>query len=860
MPSTPQPSTQRQPPKRQDLPIDALLPALADAVRDRPAVVLRASTGAGKTTRVPPALLPLVAGQIVLLEPRRVAARAAARRIAFELGVELGREVGYQVRFDRVAGAATRILVVTEGILVQMLQRDPFLEGIGAVILDEFHERHLTSDLSLAMTRKVQREARPDLKLVVMSATLDPAPLVAFLDGDAAVLDSPGRQYPVAIHYLERADARGLPTQVKAAILEALASGPGDLLVFLPGVGEIHRCQEALEGVAREQGLRLLPLYGELPAEQQDAVLLPGNKRKIVLATNVAESSLTIDGVRLVIDSGQARFLRYDPAYGLDRLELGRISRASAEQRAGRAGRQAPGHCWRLWTEVEQRTLPERDVPEIQRLDLASTALELLAWGESDVRAFAFFERPDRAALDRALALLDDLGAREGGHLTPLGRRLAQLPLHPRLARLLLAGHTLGELDGAALIAAMLSERDVVFRPVGQRPVVAAATIPSDLFDRLEAVRQFGRSGYAETALGPVDGGRARNALRVGRQLADIAVRRLGPEPAPDGAADEAEALSRALLAAWPDRVARRRERHGRRAVMVGGRGVRLAEMSGVHEAELFLAIEIDGGAAGERSEALVRQASAIEAAWLDPAQIEHVVEVYFDAGRERVAGRKVVRYRDLALSETELAPSAAEASRVLAEAAAERLEQALALDDPAVVAFLARIRSLAGWMPELELPLFEPDEIRALLPALAAGRRSFADLRKAPLLEQLESLLDYREREALARYAPARLEVPSGSQMPLLYEPGRNPVLAVRIQEVFGLAETPRVAGGRVPVVLHLLAPNYRPQQVTQDLASFWRTTYPLVRKELAGRYPKHAWPTDPLTAPPQRKGKSTR
>lgn len=848
------------------LPIDPLLPRIAAAVGERSCVVLRADTGAGKTSRVPPSLLPVVAGQIVMLEPRRVAARAAARRIAQENGWELGREVGYQVRFERRAGKDTRILVVTEGILVQMLQQDPFLDGVGCVIFDEQHERHLTTDLSLAMARKVQLEARPDLRLLVMSATLDPAQLLAFLGEATAVIDAPGRLFPVEVEYLERPDSRGLPTLVKTAVTRLLDATPGDLLVFLPGVGEIQRCREFLEPLAASRDLRLLPLYGELPPEQQDAALLPGSRRKVVLATNVAESSVTIDGVTAVVDSGQARYLRYDPGLGLDRLELGRISRASAEQRKGRAGRQAPGRCLRLWTEIEQRGLAERDVPEIRRVDLAGTALELLAWGERDLRAFPFFEKPEPVALDRALELLADLGAVAGGALTPLGRILSRLPLHPRLGRLIVEGRRRGDPSGdlgrrACMLAALLSERDIVFRPTAARPVVAAASTPSDLLDRLEALETFARRGYAESVLGPIDGGRARGVLRVGQQLHDIAEKRLAELPAGRlenqlGEADQSTALRRCVLAAYPDRVARRREPGGRRVVLVGGRGAKLAEMSSVHAGDLLLAVELDGGAGGERSEALIRQASSIEAEWLEGKTTR--TEAVFDAARERVVGQRRTFYRDLVLTESEVTPSAEDAAAKLAEAAAGNLAKALPLDSDEVQGWLARVRSLAGWMPELGLPAFGDDELREILPELASGRRSFADLRKAPLLETLAARLPWRLRQEIDRLAPARLEVPSGSHIRLDYEPGKSPVLAARIQELFGLAETPRIAAGRVPVLLHLLAPNYRPQQVTQDLASFWKNTYPEVRKELAHRYPKHSWPLDPWTATPQRKGPS--
>ncbi|HEY3571394.1 MAG TPA: ATP-dependent helicase HrpB [Thermoanaerobaculia bacterium] len=830
------------------LPIDEVLPALITALREGPAAVLIAPTGAGKTTRVPPALLAAGLGdgkKVVMLEPRRIAARAAARRMAEEGGWTLGREVGYQVRFERKAGPETKILVVTEGILVQRLQADPFLEDVGALIFDELHERNLQTDLSLAMARRVQRDARPDLKLLAMSATLDPGPVAAFL-GDCSVIESRGRLHPVDVLYMDRPDDRALPGQIGAGVRRVLDATPGDVLVFLPGVGEIQRSAEALASLAAERDLAVLPLYGDLPAERQDEVLRPLARRKVVLATNVAETSITIDGVTAVVDSGLVRRLRFDPATGLDRLELGKVSRASADQRAGRAGRQAPGICLRLWPAWEHPALPERETPEIARVDLAGPALQLLAWGEPDLAAFDWLEPPDSAALAAATLLLRQLGAIDDHGVTSLGRTMARLPVHPRLARLLAEGHRLGRAEEAALLAALLSERDPF--PRGARGAGPRRASRSDLLDRLDALEAFERRQAWEADL---NAGAARFVLRARDQLVEMARRELQGKG--EGEAGD-EPLLRALLAAYPDRVARRREPRSPRGVMVGGRGVRLAEESAVLEAPLFVCVDLDAGRSGPLSEALVRKASEVEPEWLPG--LRTAVELEFDEARERVAAWKRTRYEDLILSETEVPPpDAAETARVLAEAASGRLARALPLDDPEVASFLARVRSLGGWMPELDLPRFGEEEIRALLPALAAGRKSFAELRRAPLLDVLQGALSYEQREAVRREAPERLAVPSGNQIRLAYEPGRPPVLAARIQEMFGLAETPRVAAGRVPVLLHLLAPNGRPQQVTHDLRSFWETTYPQVRKELAGRYPKHSWPQDPWNAVPQRR-----
>jgi ATP-dependent helicase HrpB len=780
-----------------------------------------------------------------MLEPRRIAARAAARRMAAENGWTLGREVGYQVRFDRQASAETKILVVTEGILVQMLQQDPFLEEIGAVIFDEFHERTLQTDLSLAMARRVQRDARPDLRLVAMSATLDPGPVAAFL-GDCPAIESRGRLYPIEVHYLERPDERPLTTQIAAGVRRVLDATAGDVLVFLPGVGEIQRAAEALDGLAAKRELAILPLYGDLPPERQDEVLRPLDRRKVVLATNVAETSITIDGVSAVVDSGLVRRLRFDPATGLDRLELGRVSRASAEQRAGRAGRQAPGICLRLWPAYEHATLPERESPEIARVDVAGPALQLLAWGETDLAAFAWFEAPAPETLAAALVLLRRLEAVDDHGVTSLGETLARLPVHPRLARLLIAGHGAGRTREAALLAALLGERDPFPRGPsrGSGPRRASR---SDLLDRLDAL---------ESPAGErLNAGVARFLLKARDQLAEIVQREIGGGER-KGSEKGDDPLLRAVLAAYPDRVARRREPGSPRGVMVGGRGVCLAEESAVLDAELFVCVDLDAGRSGPFLEALVRKASAAEPEWLPAERLSTAIDLEFDERRERVAAWKRTRYEDLIIDEAEIPPpDAATTEELLVRAAADRLERALSLSDPEVASFLSRVRSLADWMPELGLPRFTADELRALLPTLAAGRKSFAELRRAPLLEVLQGTLSYAQLEAVRRDAPERLEVPSGSRVKLVYEPGRPPVLAARIQELFGLAETPRVAAGRVAVLLHLLAPNGRPQQVTHDLRSFWENTYPQVRKELQGRYPKHSWPADPWNARPERR-----
>lgn len=899
----------------QPLPIDGVLPQVVDALRSSSCVVLRAPTGAGKTTRVPPALLDAgIAGakQVVMLEPRRIAARAAARRMAQERRVELGGEVGFHVRFDRVASARTRILVVTEGLLVRMLQDDPFLERVGVLVFDEFHERNLDTDLALALARKVQLEARPDLKLVVMSATIATKRVAEWLGG-ASVVESEGRLHPVTIEHLRREDDRPVPVQVVAGVQRVLGSTRGDVLAFLPGVGEIKRTSDELAGFAQKNGLALHELYGDLPMEEQDAVLRRGAKRKIVLATNVAETSVTIDGVTAVVDSGLARVLRFDPGVGLDRLELERISRASADQRAGRAGRTEPGVALRLWTAATQRSLDEDTDPEIRRVDLAGPVLQLLSFGERDVRAFPWFEAPAEAALEQALELLARLGALDPRGLTDVGRALARVPSHPRIARLLLEGARRDCASWCAVAGALLSERDPFLR-APRRGVLQAGRgankhhSDSDLLDRVVALEDFEQHGARSSLVGELNASAARFVLRAADQLARESERAFGRgarstgasaspspgrveaaegpnrdvrpikagnhedptrsnddtrrEPGPiELSATAEEDFLRCVLAAWPDRVARRRAEGDRRAVMLGGRGVRLADESAVMDHELFVCAELDGGRRGERAEATVRLASAIEREWLARDRVRVADAVAFDKEKERVFAVRRTYFEDLVLEE---APTGqiddAAAGEALAEAAGTDLARLIPLSDAKLANFLARVRSLASWMPDAELPRFDDAWLRAHLGELLYGCKSFDDARRRNWIELLKQQLDWKEQQLLDKEAPERMQVPSGSWITLDYAEGRAPALAVRIQEVFGLADTPRIAGGRVKVVLHLLAPNYRPQQVTEDLASFWNGAYQDVRKELRARYPKHAWPDDPWNAPAVRKGPSRR
>jgi ATP-dependent helicase HrpB len=772
--------------------------------------------------------------------------------MAFERGGRLGDEVGYQVRFDRCLGPHTRIQVVTEGILLRMLQHDPFLESVAVVVFDEFHERSLNSDLALAMVRRVRDTVRPELRLVVMSATLDPEPVAQYL-GDCPTVESSGRLHPVEISYVEDRENRTIADRAAEGTRRILDLTDGDVLIFLPGVGEIRQTARRLEALAAEGNLAVMPLYGDLPAEKQDEVLAPIDRRKVVLATNVAETSITIEGITGVVDTGVARSLVFDPHVGLDRLQLVQISQASADQRAGRAGRTRPGVCLRLWPERTHRHRRSHDEPEIRRLDLANPVLQLRAWGEMDLKGFPWFEPPSAAAIEQAETLLRRLDALDArGNVTELGQAMARLPVSPRLGRMLLEGRRLGQAKTVALAAALLSERDPFPRAEGDASVrrPSPASSDSDVLDRLAALEAFERSGRLDTPLGRIHRSAARFVLHVRDQLLREMQQASATQPSEEATA--AEAVLRALLAAFPDRLARRTSPGSRFGRMVGGRGVRLAASSAVRDAPLFLAVEVDRGT----SEALVWKASAVKRDWLPAEHLSLRTEVEFDTDARRVVARRRVYWEDVLLEETpEGLPDSEDVARILAAAAAESLDAVFPWDDPATVDYVNRVRCLAQWMPELGLPNLDEQGLRALLPTISQGCRSFEELRRAPWLGVIRGLLTPEQWQAVEREAPARLQVPSGNSIKLHYQAGKPPVLAVRIQEVFGLLETPRVARGRVAVLLHLLAPNMRPQQVTDDLASFWKTTYHQVRKDLRRRYPKHAWPEDPYRATAERR-----
>ncbi|MDP1570931.1 MAG: ATP-dependent helicase C-terminal domain-containing protein, partial [Vicinamibacterales bacterium] len=724
-------------------------------------------------------------GPVLLLQPRRVAARAIARRIAGERGWTLGQEVGWQVRFERRFTADTRLLVVTEGILTARLQQDPLLEGFHTIILDEFHERSLHADLGLALARQAWL-ARDDLRIVVMSATLDTAQVSAFLGG-CPVIAVPGAPHPVTIDYA--------PGESVAAAVGVLAGeGRSQILCFLPGAREIARAAADLAPMAHAQGIEVAILHGGLDSDAQDAVLRPADHRRVTLATNIAETSLTVPGVSLVIDTGLHKVARYDADRGVDTLTTERVPMDAADQRAGRAGRLGPGRVRRLW-DARDRLRPHRE-PEIARVDLAGPVLEILAWG-ANPRTFDWFDAPAPDRIDAALALLARLGAIDNEaapSITALGRRIARLPLHPRLGRLLLAADGAQE---AALACALLSEAGRV-DPRG-------VSTSCDLLPLIDTPSRL--PGHVQQTARAL----AHSARETGRTLAD---------------GDGDTRLRRAILAAFPDRLARRREPGGDLVTLASGHGGRLARESGVRDGEFLVALDVRGGRRDGHSEALVTLASRVEREWLVPTS--RVVEHRFDAEAGVVKAARLDRIDAFVVSEHNVAPDPVEAARLLAEAWKTRTPDARS------AVLLARLR-FAGLPVDL-------DDL--LITAASSVRR----------LDQIDlsAALPYAVMQELDRRAPAMLPVPSGRSTPLTYHEDGIVSASVKLQELFGLAETPRIGPGRVPVVFHLLAPNGRPVQTTQDLKSFWARTYPEVRRELRGRYPKHPWPEDPWTATP--------
>jgi ATP-dependent helicase HrpB len=860
-------------------------------------LILSAPTGSGKSTQVPQMLLKhglLENGQVVILQPRRIAARLLAARVAQELGVKLGDEVGYQIRFENVTSAKTKIRFVTEGVLLRQLIDDPQLRGVAAILFDEFHERHLYGDITLARALDLQEQSRPDLKLAVMSATLNAGELENYLSSkseignrkseiNCSVLSSAGRTFPVEIEYLPHRLGLNAPPVWEIAAEQfsryVNSGGDGDVLVFMPGGFEISQTIEAIRHTSEAKGYLILPLHGELQPREQDAAVARYDQPKVVVATNVAETSITIDGVRCVIDSGLARVARYDANRGINTLLIEKISQANADQRTGRAGRTAPGKCIRLWSRAEHDERAPHELPEIRRLDLAEVVLTLKAAGVDDLRKFRWLDKPDEISLTHAEELLEDLGAisrtgilpvsnqnkitaqaeqKNGDRLeacptqiTAIGRKMLAFPLHPRYARMLLAAQDFGCVHQACLVAALTQGRDLLIRNPGRD----AESTREDLFGdkassdfwilmrawnyaaknqfRLDVCRKLGIHAVTARQVGPL----LEQFLRIAKDEGlDTQAREIKDEN-----------LQKCILIGFSDRVARRLDEGTLRCELVHNRRGVLARESVVQHSPLFVAAEIREVETRDKEvNTILSLATAIETDWLRelfPDDLKSDLHVQFDAREKRVLAAELLRFRGLALAAKRIDPPPADAAaRLLAD---EILAGRLLLPnwDHSVEQWLARLDLLCAHCPELQLPNISDDDKKAIIEQLCHGAVSYKDIKEREVKSVVMSWLSQSQRELLDKHAPERLSLPNGRTPKVNYERGKSPFISLRIQELYDVNQTPRVALGKIPVTVHILTPGMKPIQVTQDLANFWREHYPKIKSELARKYPKHFW-----------------
>lgn len=880
------------PPGLSSLPIDPLLAEIVDKLRTQPNLVIAAPPGAGKTTRVPLALLSAIPdGEIVVLEPRRIAAQLSALRVAEQLGESLGQTVGVQLRFESIVSAATRLRFVTEGVLLRQLAADPQLSSVRLVIFDEFHERHYQTDLLLALLLRLQQTSRPDLQLCVMSATLHTTKVAEFLGG-CPIVESQGKSFPVELEYLPLPTDEPIPQQVRRAVREAvqrdqksIGSDPvrrqGDILVFLPGSAEIRRCQEALNELSSQFSLDVLPLHGDLSLAEQRQVVAPRSPnapRRVILSTNLAETSLTIDGVTVVIDSGLHRQAGYAHWSGLPTLKVVPVSRASAAQRAGRAGRTQPGRCVRLYTKHDHDLRPEFDNPEILRMDLSEPLLLLHALGLRPCEV-TFFDPLPRTAVEAAEALLRNLGATtskdEGSKLTSTGQKLTQLPLHPRLARLLLSGAESGIVDDAAVVAAMLSERDILqsSRAFGtdSRKTHSIASERSDLGYRLDRFRWAASERFARHALSRegLEPDTVQRVERARRQLVERA--RPFAKATRLGSNQTEEALLRAILLGFPDRVARRRKKgpcDSTELVLAGGGSAVQSDASVVREAEWM--VLVDAEERGSQTAPVARLVSAVEPDWLLDLPGDSLVEtdeLSWNPSQGQVQRSTRLRFGQLVLDESRGPASAndAQASQLLSERASAEAETIFS-DGERLPGLLSRLKILKHTYPELGLPDPAPTILADAVRRLCLGKTSLAEIRGHSLQSAVFEELCQSSPQApspaqvsrlLTEQLPDSIQLPGGRRTRVHYVVGQPPWIESRLQDFFGMSDGPKLAGGRLTLVIHLLAPNQRAVQVTTDLAGFWARHYPTIRRELMRKYPRHAWPEDPLRAePPQPQG----
>jgi ATP-dependent helicase HrpB len=822
-----------------DFPVKKRLEAIKASLQASENLVLTAQPGAGKSTLVPLELLDqswLGNQKILMLQPRRVAAIAVAKRMAFLSNTKAGELVGHQVRFSSNIKKNTRIEVLTEGILTRRLQSDPFLQDVGLVIFDEFHERSIHSDLCLALCREIQKEIRPDLKILVMSATLEATKVADFL-GDCPIISCEGFLYPVKIEYRPVSITRFRFDAMLEAFKEIVVSSDKNesYLVFLPGAGEINffadNCHEF------SQTHEILPLHGSLPVEVQEKVLGESQRPRIVLATNIAETSLTIDGISTVIDTGFCRRIIFDPATGLEKLELVRISRASASQRSGRAGRLGPGRAFRLWSKIEHEQLIDFELPEIQRVDLSSTLLELAGWGTNRPVEFAWFDRPDVQKLSDTQDLLKKLGAiDENGFITDLGKEMLKLPVMPRLARMLISAKNSGVAKVASLAAAIISEKDFAKRQDSE--------VDPDLFWRLQLVLN-GSSRHDEQT-------DKRQISRVKRVAEQIFSELASASHYREASGDFIEPLARSLLAAFPDRVCQQRNQKNSYKICTG-QGLRLNGDFGIARHKYLLALNLDANIRKTDHDGRIFLAIGLEKNWL-LEELSHLCqinrELFFSETRKAVSLRKVTRFAELVLDEIEDSLEPAEiaaASRILREKAQADPDRAFALEKTENRQFLNRLNLLIKHCPDEGFSPIDDDWWQSCWTELLGNCISFAELQKNSLADLYFMRAGYQLKSRFDELVPEKIQVPSGSKISIVYDNDAEPYLRVKIQEMFGCPHSPAICKGRVKLVIHFLSPAGRPAQITRDLESFWKNGYKVVAAELKGRYPKHPWPDDP-------------
>jgi ATP-dependent helicase HrpB len=841
-----------------ELPIYEIEGALRQKLTTGNRLIITAPTGSGKSTQVPQILLDhglLGEGQVVILQPRRLATRMLAARVAQERRVKLGDEVGYQIRFDNISSERTSIKFETEGILLRQMLSQPDLKGVSAIIFDEFHERHLYGDITLARALQIQESSRPDLKLIIMSATLAVEDLGIYLK-PCSLLTSEGRAFPVDIQYLPKpVDFERTPVWEVAAEAFAQygAGSEGDVLVFMPGAYEITRTVQALQNLPAARGCLVLPLHGELSARDQDAAVESYDRRKIVVATNVAETSLTIDGIRLVIDGGLARVARFDPYRGINTLLIERISQASADQRAGRAGRTAPGRCIRMWTEREHYTRPLQELPEIKRLDLAEVVLTLKASGVEDIRTFRWLEPPEPKALDRAEMLLRDLGAldEQTGVITELGRRMLSFPVHPRYSRMLLAAHEYGCVRSVALIAALTQGRNLLVRRTGKdvsedRDNLLGDDIESDFFLLMRAWSYADKNGYNLDRCRRL-GIHAQSARQVGPLFEYFL--KIANEQGLNVQSNQFsnEAIQKCVLVGFSDHVAHRLDTGTLRCLMVHGRKGVLARESVVQTAPLVVAAEVhEIENSGGDLNVLLTLATAVKEEWLRelfPHDFSERLQAVYDPAAKRVYALKQVVFRDLPLeSRRSDNPPQDQAAALLAE---EVIKGTLTLKlwDHAVEQWIMRVNCLSKWCPDLQLPAISEEERRLMIQQVCLGSFSYKDIKEKSVWPVVKDWLSPAQVPLVDKYAPERINLPNERKARVTYVADASPYISVRIQDLYDVRETPKIAMGRVPVVVHILGPNQRPVQVTQDLAGFWKEHYPRIKQEMQRKYPKHEW-----------------